>query len=180
MSGRESLGADDGEPRNFHRSARAPPAIRRHAGHTRPSRDTPGQSLTSRLCRVPGPETLVHLPVWTSTVMAATSLHGCRCCLPGWVTSTPKSTYCTCRRSSNCSRWPPTAWSRRSRPGSGHESARPLVLQGFFTDKLLRQRQASPNTIAAYPDTCLLLLAFASTQAASSPASRTSPTWTRS
>lgn len=36
------------------------------------------------------------------------------------------------------------------------------ILQGFFTDKLLRQRQAGPNTIAAYRDTCRLLLAFAS------------------
>jgi len=34
------------------------------------------------------------------------------------------------------------------------------ILQGFFTDKLLRQRQASPNTIAAYRDTCRLLLQF--------------------
>jgi len=53
MSGRESLGADDGERRNFHRSARAPPATRRHAGRTIPNRDTAGHSLTSRLCRVP-------------------------------------------------------------------------------------------------------------------------------
>jgi len=35
------------------------------------------------------------------------------------------------------------------------------ILQGFFTDKLLRQRQASPNTVAAYRDTCRLLLDFA-------------------
>lgn len=35
------------------------------------------------------------------------------------------------------------------------------ILQGFFTDKLVRQRQASPNTIAAYRDTCRLLLDFA-------------------
>ena len=26
------------------------------------------------------------------------------------------------------------------------------ILQGFFTDKLMRQRQASPHTIAAYRD----------------------------
>jgi site-specific recombinase XerD len=36
------------------------------------------------------------------------------------------------------------------------------ILQGFFTDKLIRQRRASPNTIAAYRDTCRLLLQFAS------------------
>jgi hypothetical protein len=31
------------------------------------------------------------------------------------------------------------------------------VLQGFFTDRLARQKKASPNTIAAYRDTCWLL-----------------------
>ena len=36
------------------------------------------------------------------------------------------------------------------------------TLQGFFTDRLIRQRQASPHTIAAYRDTFKLLLAFAS------------------
>ena len=40
-------------------------------------------------------------------------------------------------------------------------SALAPLLQGFFTDKLLRQRQASPNTVAAYRDTCRLLLEFA-------------------
>ena len=35
------------------------------------------------------------------------------------------------------------------------------ILQGFFTDKLIRQRQASPHTIAAYRDTWRLLLGFA-------------------
>jgi len=43
------------------------------------------------------------------------------------------------------------------------------VLQGFFTDKLIRQRQASPNTITAYRDTCRLLLAFASEQTRKQP-----------
>jgi len=36
-----------------------------------------------------------------------------------------------------------------------------LILQAFFTDRLLRQRQASPHTIAAYRDTLRLLLDFA-------------------
>jgi hypothetical protein len=31
--GRASPGAGNGERENFHRSARAPPATRRHAGH---------------------------------------------------------------------------------------------------------------------------------------------------
>jgi site-specific recombinase XerD len=41
-------------------------------------------------------------------------------------------------------------------------SALAPILQGFFTDKLIRQRQAGPNTIAAYRDTCRLLVQFAS------------------
>ncbi len=35
------------------------------------------------------------------------------------------------------------------------------TLQAFFTDRLLRQRQASPNTVGAYRDTIRLLLTFA-------------------
>jgi integrase/recombinase XerD len=35
------------------------------------------------------------------------------------------------------------------------------IPQGFFTDRLARQKKASPNTVAAYRDTCKLLLAFA-------------------
>jgi hypothetical protein len=54
IGGRGSLVADDGERRNFHRSVRAPPATRGHAGHITRRYDTAGHSLTSRLCRVPG------------------------------------------------------------------------------------------------------------------------------
>jgi len=43
------------------------------------------------------------------------------------------------------------------------------ILQGFFTDKLIAQRQASPNTIAAYRDTCRLLLEFASKRTRKQP-----------
>ena len=35
------------------------------------------------------------------------------------------------------------------------------VLQGFFTDKLITQKHASPHTISAYRDTWRLLLTFA-------------------
>lgn len=35
------------------------------------------------------------------------------------------------------------------------------ILQGFFTDRLARQKGASPNTVASYRDTCRLLLSFA-------------------
>jgi integrase/recombinase XerD len=37
----------------------------------------------------------------------------------------------------------------------------PALLQSFFTDRLLRQRQASPHTIAGYRDSFRLLLQFA-------------------
>jgi integrase/recombinase XerD len=43
------------------------------------------------------------------------------------------------------------------------------TLQAFFTDRLLRQRQASPNTIAAYRDTFKLLLAFAEQRTGNPP-----------
>jgi integrase/recombinase XerD len=36
------------------------------------------------------------------------------------------------------------------------------TLQTFFTDRLIRQRQASPHTLSAYRDTLRLLLVFAS------------------
>jgi len=35
------------------------------------------------------------------------------------------------------------------------------TMQAFFTDRLIRERNASPNTIAAYRDTMRLLLSFA-------------------
>ncbi len=35
------------------------------------------------------------------------------------------------------------------------------ILQGFFTDRLARQKKASPNTVGAYRDACRLLLSFA-------------------
>ena len=38
----------------------------------------------------------------------------------------------------------------------------PGLLEAFFTDRLMRQRQASPHTIASYRDTFRLLLGFAS------------------
>ena len=43
------------------------------------------------------------------------------------------------------------------------------VLQGFFTDRLARQKKASPNTVAAYRDTFRLLVAFARDQAGKPP-----------
>ncbi|WP_020496908.1 tyrosine-type recombinase/integrase [Sciscionella marina] len=43
------------------------------------------------------------------------------------------------------------------------------ILQAFFTDKLLRQRRAGPNTVAAYRDTWRLLLQFAARATATPP-----------
>jgi hypothetical protein len=45
-------------------------------------------------------------------------------------------------------------------------SALAPLLQGFFTDRLIRQRQASPHTITGYRDTFRLLVTFAACCAA--------------
>jgi hypothetical protein len=54
MSGRASSWQAMVRVENFHRSARAPPAARRHARHIGIDYDTAGHTPTSRLCRVPG------------------------------------------------------------------------------------------------------------------------------
>jgi site-specific recombinase XerD len=43
------------------------------------------------------------------------------------------------------------------------------TLQAFFTDRLVRQRQVSPNTLCAYRDTLRLLLVFASDRKGHAP-----------
>lgn len=48
-------------------------------------------------------------------------------------------------------------------------SALAPTLQAFFTDRLARQRQASPQTIAAYRDTWRLLLTFAAARTGTQP-----------
>jgi site-specific recombinase XerD len=48
-------------------------------------------------------------------------------------------------------------------------TALPALVQGFFTDRLANQMEASPNTIAGYRDTFRLLLRFASARAAKPP-----------
>ena len=52
------------------------------------------------------------------------------------------------------------------------------TLEAFFTERLARQRQASPHTIAAYRDSLKLLLGFASQAPAPRHPGWTSPTWT--
>src|SRR5580704_4971909 len=43
------------------------------------------------------------------------------------------------------------------------------TLQAFFTDRMARQRQVSPNTLAAYRDTLRLLLVFAADKKGKEP-----------
>ncbi|MFQ5382681.1 MAG: tyrosine-type recombinase/integrase [Dehalococcoidia bacterium] len=45
----------------------------------------------------------------------------------------------------------------------------PALVQAFFTDRLLRQRRASPHTISGYRDTFRLLLHFAAEQLGKTP-----------
>ena len=49
-------------------------------------------------------------------------------------------------------------------------SAIATTLQSFFSDRLIRQRQVSPNTLQAYRDTLRLLLVFASERLSKAPA----------
>jgi site-specific recombinase XerC len=58
-------------------------------------------------------------------------------------------------------------------------SALAPTLQAFFTDRLIRQRQASPHTVAAYRDKFKVLLAFALPAPASSRHVLASRIWTR-
>jgi len=48
-------------------------------------------------------------------------------------------------------------------------SALATTLQAFFTDRLLRQRQVSPNTVQSYRDTLRLLLVFAAERHGKAP-----------
>lgn len=50
-----------------------------------------------------------------------------------------------------------------------NESILPTLLQRFFTERLMAQMEASPNTIAGYRDTFRLLLLFASQQTGKEP-----------
>src|SRR6266571_2399851 len=54
-------------------------------------------------------------------------------------------------------------------PGGAVMSALAPTLQAFFTDRLARQRHASPETVAAYRDGLRLLVGFASHQVRKQP-----------
>ena len=75
----------------------------------------------------------------------------------------------TCRPPPNCSPSPASGSNATAqrRPGDDRCSRPPL--QAFFTDRLIRQRQASPHTVAAYRDTFRLLLAFAAAATGTQP-----------
>lgn len=47
----------------------------------------------------------------------------------------------------------------------------PALLQGFFTDRLVQQRRASPHTVTAYRNTFRLVLQFAATRLRCTPSS---------
>jgi len=51
----------------------------------------------------------------------------------------------------------------------------PPLLQAFFTERLMAQRQASPHTIASYRDTFCLLLRFVQEQLAKAPSTLALP-----
>ena len=54
-------------------------------------------------------------------------------------------------------------------------STLPALLEAFFTDRIMGQRQASPHTIASYRDTFCLLLQFAQQRLHKPPSSLTVP-----
>jgi integrase/recombinase XerD len=54
-------------------------------------------------------------------------------------------------------------------------SSFPAVLESFFTDRLMRQRQASPYTIASYRDSFRLLLEYAQRRLGKTPSDLTLP-----
>jgi len=49
----------------------------------------------------------------------------------------------------------------------------PRLLEASCTDRLMRQRQASPHTIASYRDSCCLLLRFAQQRLHKAPSTLT-------
>jgi len=64
-------------------------------------------------------------------------------------------------------RWPPPG---RTPHGGAVMTLIAPTLQAFFTDRLVQQRQASPQTVASYRDTLRLLLTFVHQQTGETPA----------
>jgi integrase/recombinase XerD len=51
----------------------------------------------------------------------------------------------------------------------------PALLEAFFMDRLMRQRQASPHTVTSYRDTFRLLLQYAQQRLSKAPSQITLP-----
>ena len=54
-------------------------------------------------------------------------------------------------------------------------STLPTLVQAFFMDRLMQQRQASPHTVASYRDTFRLLLQYAQQRLGKAPSNLTVP-----
>ena len=67
----------------------------------------------------------------------------------------------------SCCNWPVIGLERQL--GGARMTALSTTLQAFFTDRLIRQRQASPHTLAAYRDTLRLMLVFAAARQGTEP-----------
>src|SRR5438552_16888228 len=97
---------------------------------------------------------------WTGLTPARTSTGGCRCCPPLRGMWTRHGQFVLVPGSG-----PGAAGARQSSPGAAARGA-PMTalapaLQAYFTDRLITQRNSSPETIASYRDAFKLLLRFA-------------------
>ncbi len=54
-------------------------------------------------------------------------------------------------------------------------STLPALVQAFFMDRLMQQRQASPHTVSSYRDTFRLLLQYAQQRLGKAPSNLTVP-----
>ena len=91
----------------------------------------------------------------------------CRCCRPISGIETRVGRIGICRPRRSCWPWPHGAWKRPGRRAP-HEPHRP-TLQAFFTDRLAKQRQVSPRTVASYRDSLKLLLGYAQNRTGKAP-----------
>ena len=80
----------------------------------------------------------------------------CRACRPISATASPAPPTGTCPPRPSCSRYAAGQLEHAQR-GQAVMTLIAPTLQSFFTDRLARQRQASPRTIASYRDTLRLL-----------------------
>ena len=96
--------------------------------------------------------------------IASMSREVSRVCRPTWATPAPLRRTGTCRQRPNSWGWRPSALAARWT--SCHEATVAPLLEAFFTDRLLTQKQASTRTVRAYRDalsSCCLNFAKART-----------------